>query len=369
MKYRTLTNWIEKNLNLKIRLTQVAIAYLIFLMISIRKHSLKEAANFSNSSESRFSRFLKDHPDLAVTKLSELSKRQAKQFGKGFLKALADGSVPWEIAIIIDSTLQKRSSLHAENVKRFNHGKGFVIGHQWTNIILIINDILIPLPPIAFYSKSYCRKNNMTYKTEHKNVFEYLKKLDLAEYIGPHNPKKVVVLADSGYDNNKIESLIDRKGWRYIIALKKKRTVKTEKEYASTAKSKDWSQVEKVFKANRWIKWITVFLPKNSTTKKRTEFRIRAITGYLRDVGKAQLICSEFKKGPKGRRKYLASNDLKATPRQILMGYRMRWGIETFHKKAFFISRLTLFKSYFGKGYFTFVITLRFFNYFQYELL
>ena len=63
------------------------------------------------------------------------------------------------------------------------------------------------------------------------------------------------------------------------------------------------------------------------------EFRIRQITGYLRYVGKAQLICSEFKKRRRnGRRKYLACNDLKATPRQILLGYRIRWEIEIFHK-------------------------------------
>jgi hypothetical protein len=50
--------------------------------------------------------------------------------------------------MIIDSTLQHRASLHPENSKKFNHGKGYVIGHQWTNIVLIINDMLIPLRPI-----------------------------------------------------------------------------------------------------------------------------------------------------------------------------------------------------------------------------
>ena len=62
------------------------------------------------------------------------------------------------------------------------------------------------------------------------------------------------------------------------------------------------------------------------------EFRVRQITGYLRNVGKTQLVCSEFKKRPQGRRKYLACNDFKAVPRQILMGYRLRWAIEIFHK-------------------------------------
>ncbi len=53
-------------------------------------------------------------------------------------------------------------------------------------------------------------------------------------------------------------------------------------------------------------------------------------TGYY--VGKVQLICSEFKKRPKGRKKYLVSNNLKAIPRQILLAYRIRWEIEIFHK-------------------------------------
>src|SRR5438876_777368 len=44
------------------------------------------------------------------------------------------------------------------------------------------------------------------------------------------------------------------------------------------------------------------------------------------------LLCSEAKKRPDGRRKYLACNDDKATARQIVMGYRLRWKIELFHK-------------------------------------
>lgn len=75
-----------------------------------------------------------------------------------------------------------------------------------------------------------------------------MKNLNLKDYIGAHDPNQVVVLADSGYDNKDIENTIDRKGWKYIIALKKTRSVKTEKQYASTAKSKGWSQVEQYSK-------------------------------------------------------------------------------------------------------------------------
>ena len=145
-------------------------------------------------------------------------------------------------------------------------------------------------------------------------VCRYLRQLDLDPYIGAHDPKHVVVLADSGYDTKDIEKTIASKTWHYIIALKKKRTVKTVKRFEGTPKSKGWLQIAVLFKKYRCLKWSTVRVPVNSTRKKRMEFRVRQITGYLRNVGKTQLICSEFKKRPQGRRKYLACKDFKATP-------------------------------------------------------
>ncbi len=84
----------------------------------------------------------------------------------------------------------------------------------------------------------------------------------------------------------------------------------------------------------RWAKWQTIRIPTNSSKRKRMEFRIRQIVGYLRHVCKVQLICSEFKKRPDGRRKYLACNDLKVKARLIIIGYRIRWAIEIFHKQV-----------------------------------
>ena len=66
--------------------------------------------------------------------------------------------------------------------------------------------------------------------------------------------------------------------------------------------------------------------------RKRMAFRIRHTIGSLRSVGKVQLVCSEPRKRPDGRRKYFACNDVKATARQIILGYRLRWAVELFHK-------------------------------------
>ena len=64
------------------------------------------------------------------------------------------------------------------------------------------------------------------------------------------------------------------------------------------------------------------------------DVRVRHTSGYLRYVGKVELVCSELRNRPDGRRKYLACNDLRATARQIVTGYRMRWAVELFHKSV-----------------------------------
>lgn len=333
MNYNKFSSWITKQIN-ALNLKNPAITvYIIFLMASSRKHTLTAAARFSDSSKSRFHYFLKDHSKAAVYALSELSKKQARQFSK-INTGLSSGNLPWDIAILVDATIQNRSSLHTENSKRFNHGKGFVVGHQWTNIALLINDKVIPLPPISFYTRSYCKKNKTKYQTENTRVAEYLSQLSLEEYIGPYAPEKVVVLADSGYDDQKIQKAIAGKKWKFIIALKSTRGVKTEKAYYTTKKADGWKSVTVTFKNNRKIGWQTILAPKSGGQKKWMEFRTRQITGYLKNFGKAQLICSQFKtKSNKGKRKHLACNDLKATPRQIVIGYRLRWAIEIFHKE------------------------------------
>jgi len=264
--------------------------------------------------------------------LDELSKKQARQF-KGIIENLK--GLPWKVAIIIDATNQNRSSMHPENSQRFNHGKGFVIGHQWTNIVLFFNGLIIPLVPIPFYSKNYCKQKDIVYRTANEVLVEYITDLNLVEIIGAHSPEEIVVLADSGYDDQKIENIILRKKWDFIIALKCSRGVKSEFEYKNTPKSGGWADVATFFWRQRRLKWktIRIFITKSSKMK-RMDFRIRQTAGYLKNVGKVRLVCSEFKKRPEGRRKFLACNNLKVTARQIIIGYRLRWKIEIFHKEV-----------------------------------
>ena len=331
MRFHQLRDWIINQIDIKKSFRYVYIWYIFSLMVTTRKHSLNYAAALSGLNKSQFSKMLSVNKGVAAFTLESLSKKQAKRLAK-FNKKFKKLQLRWPIAIIIDATLQNRSSMKTDNVQKFNHGQGYVIGHQWTNIVLCINDFIIPLPPIPFYSKAYCKANKMTYATEHDRLVEYLKKLDLEDYIGPHISTDVIVLADSGYDCKKIQNTILEKKWHFIIALTNTRTVKSEAKFDQTPKSSDWDQIEQFFKDQRRLAWQTIRIITGGPKKKRLEYRIRHTIGFLKGVGKTQLVCSEFKKRPKGRRKYLACSDLKVQSRQIIIGYRLRWKIEVFHK-------------------------------------
>jgi hypothetical protein len=329
MQARTLQTWIVRRIAIRHRLERVCTSYLLFLMVVTTKHSLEEAARFSGLHKSQFSKMLKAHSKVAVYTLESLSKKRAKHVSQARQKLK---ELPWKIAIVVDSTLQHRASLHPANAKTFNHGQGFVIGHQWTNIVLILNDMLIPLRPIPFYSQRYCRDHAITYRTEHDLVVEYIQKLNLEDYIGSYDPREVVVLTDSGYDNKKIQNAIADKHWHFIIALGKTSSVTSVMLALTTPKSKQWCHIATFFRNHRRLKWQTIRITTNGTKRKRMEFRTRDTIGYLRYVGQVQLVCSEPRKRPDGRRKYFACNDMRVTARQIIIGYRLRWAIELFHK-------------------------------------
>ena len=324
-----LHTWITRHIAVRRRLERICTGYLLFLMVATTKHSLTEAARFSGLHPSLFSKMLQAHTKEAITTLDSLSKTQARQFAKALPRV---HRLPWKIVIIIDATLQHRASLHPENTHTFNHGKGYVIGHQWTNIVLVLGGILIPLKPIPFYSKRYCQTHALAYHSEHERVVAYLRTLDLEDSIGAYDRREVLVLADSGYDNKKIEQAIADKGWHFIIALSKTRSVKSDALYLSTPTSQQWCHIDTFFRRHRRLKWDTMRLATSGTKRKRMDFRVRHTAGYLRSVGKVELVCSEQRHRPDGRRKYLACNDLRATARQIVTGYRMRWAVELFHK-------------------------------------
>lgn len=309
------------------RLENAVAAYLLALMLDTAKHSQTFASKVSGLHKSQFSRLLSQQGDLATSSVASLSKQTATLIA-GSRTPLVNGA-PWTIGLIYDATLHNRSSRHIQNSQRFNHGEGFVIGHQWTNIVLLLDDTVIPLPPIAFYSKNECRRRGVAYKTEHECLEEYLKDLNLADWVGEHDPAEVVVLSDSGYDNKILQKRSITKGWDFISALKVNRGAQTDHEH--TIEEKKWRRIDKLFLAvKKTSPWETVRTTAGSG-KKRKEFRARRLIGRLKGLkATVAMVCSE-KPRNKGR-KYLACSNIKVSTGVIIRAYRLRWEVELFHR-------------------------------------
>ena len=204
---------------------------------------------------------------------------------------------------------------------RFNHGDGWVIGHQWTNIVLVINNDVIPLPPIPFYTKKYCRKHGLKYKKESERILDFLATTDWNNLLPGVSEKEIVVLMDSGYDNKKLQTFIQFQGWSFVVSLKSQRGVSTE---TQTVQS-----VTDLFRLTRKIgPWKTIRM----IGGKRKEFPCGTLLAYLKDVPfRVQTVCSEK---PNEKRLFLACSLEKVSTTVIARTYKLRWKVEIFHKEV-----------------------------------
>jgi hypothetical protein len=335
-----LQTWITRQIAVRQRLERMCASYLLFLLVATTTHALQEAARFAGLPQSLFANLWQSHAKVAITTLENLSTTQARPLAKALQRVKG---LPWKIGSRLDSTRQHRASLHPENAKMFKHGKGYVIGHQWTNIVLVLGDMLLPLPPMPCYSKRYCQTHDLTYHSEHERVVASLRTLAVEAYIGAYARREVLVLAASGYDNTKSEKAMADKGWHCIIALSKTRSVKSEARSLSTPNSRQWGHIDTFFRRHRRLKWNTIRLATRGNKRKRMDCRVRHTAGYLRSVGKVELVCSEQRHRPDGRRQSLAGNALRATARQIVTGYRMRWQVEVFQSQDIKFTRAAFF--------------------------
>ena len=78
------------------------------------------------------------------------------------------------------------------------------------------------------YSKPYCQAHGLAYHSEQAHVVASLRALDLEDSSGADDRRAVLVLAESGYDNTKIEKAMADHGWNCILALRKTRSVTAE---------------------------------------------------------------------------------------------------------------------------------------------
>lgn len=309
-----------EGLHVPSRLLSTISWYLLSLMYIAEKHTQVYASKISGKASSLFSNLLINHLGLSRIILNRVAKRR---LGKLMKKrgALVKNS-EWTIAIIIDATLHQRSSRHIENVQKFNHGKGWMLGHQWTNIGVLVAGQYVPFPPIPFYTKDECKKRKIKYKTQNDKLIDLLRTLSLSAILGDHDTSEIVFLMDAGYDCRKLHKTILKRGWNFVSALKRDSTI-------STGNGK-WIGLSEYFGDGR-RSWKTVRVESNC--EKRGKWRTYAtkqLVGSLKGIKKeSKLVCS---KKSKGKDKFFICSNPEIDVRTILSVYSRRWVIELFHR-------------------------------------
>jgi len=207
-----------------------------------------------------------------------------------------------------------------------------VVGHQWTNIGLLLQDRLIPLRPLPFESQRSCREHQRTSRTEPDRVVADSEPWNLEDASGAEEPRQVVVVTASGSDKKKRQTASAAQPWHGLLALGNTRSVPAPIRALTTPKTKQWGHMATVFRPHRWRKWPPMRRLTHGTKRKRREWRPRDTMGYLRSVGQGPWVCSAPRKRPDGRRTSGACKDLSVTARQILLGDRLRWARELLQK-------------------------------------
>ena len=315
---------VASHLEIPSRLMDVVAGYVMSLMLESPKHTQTFASAVTDRNQTQYSRLLTDHGDLAKNSLADLGQTTGRAIAKPGRELLVVGA-PWTIAIIIDATLHPRSSLHVQNAQRFNHGQGFVVGHQWTNIVISINGRIIPLPPIPFWSKNECKRRGVTYETEHERLKSYLEQLNLSAVAGSYEEDEVVVLTDSGYDDKKLQNTILSRGWDFLTSLKSSRGS------SSTNQTHGYRRVDDLFWTMRkHAPWQTVRVEVDGG-KKRRKFRARKLVGHIKGITQeVAIVCSE-KSGKTGKR-YFACSRSGIAVGAMVRAYSKRWEVELFHR-------------------------------------
>ncbi len=306
------------------RILETLAYYVLMIILPLDKHSQKNAATISGKNDSLFSNLLSGNVESSRLALNRASRRVLANLVRkrgGLVK-----KATWTISIIIDATLHKRSSGSAQNSQKFNHGKGWSIGHQWTNIGFLINDTFIPLPPIAFYTREECKRRDISYKTEHEKIAELLRTLSLKTILGIDVPaSEVVVMLDAGYDCKEIQSIIIARKWDFISSLKSSRKI------ASYTHPLTFINIANFFKDGRrpW-KSIRIFSYRGKKKILR-QYGYKQLAGYLKGVHRqVKLVCSKRSRDKK--MKFLACSNKNVTARTIIQTYGKRWKIELFHR-------------------------------------
>ena len=298
------------------RLLGIISGYIFFLTIAMKRHSFRQAGQILGPHESRFCALMND-PETPKTSKSILSRTLRRRIAR--MKKFKG-----RLTFIIDATIKKRRGKNVENIRRYHHGSGLVMGQKFVNFVILDEcGNVVPIESIPVYTMKYCLKNGIKYRTEIDVVVDWLKEFPSTNLISQKQIDSAVFLLDAGYDAKEIQKEIKAMGSDFVMALKSSRTV-------------NGRQVAELFRRTRKVyAWEAIRLQAgNGGTGSRRNYSIRtAHVVNLKGFGPTHVVCSKADHNSNKPKKYLVTSSLEMTGRDVVEWYTKRWKIETWHRE------------------------------------
>jgi hypothetical protein len=251
--------------------------------------------------------------------------------------------------LVIDGTATRRGGFSKiDNAIKYrgkkDNRKG---GYPSTKAHMFLMGILLspdgtpfPLPALPYYTKDYCKKNKIAFKTQVELAAQMIRDAPV-----PADVDQLIVLADEYYESANVHNTCAAMGYSYIIPIDSRRCLADKQGHRTAvtlhARGRHLQRdlfrrivlvegQEKTAACRRW-----------SEPGRKTKRVYRAHTEELTvaGIGTVSVTFSWKRKIRKGKKsggetyKVLISNDLTLSVQEIVEYYELRWQIELFFRE------------------------------------
>jgi hypothetical protein len=272
-------------------------------------------------------------------------------FWKAVLLLEEERQRPGDWLFILDQTSSSQQGKKMENTysagnrkrrpckgRRFNkkvlHRKTihtFVMG-----LLITPGGLRLPVSK-SYYTKEYCEKKKLTYRTQTELGAELIREL--------HVPRlaRVIVLGDTAYEAKVIREACAKRNYTWIVPLNPERVLAGAKPrpkvrtLVSKMSADQFVPVRLNPNKGRFVAQRRLSRCRIGPKVKSRTFYVHSETREVHSIGKAQLVFSCKEQPNKGKpiplSKILITNNVTLKPSQVVEMYSLRWQIELFFKE------------------------------------